>query len=106
MVRDHLGIAGFSIAGPPRIDDPPAAWELYAINLLPRAQGTGLADELLDRSLGDRAAYLWVIGGNARAQAFYRKHGFADDGGRTIDEPSGAPEIRMVRPTVGQRPRQ
>ncbi len=82
------------------------SWELYAINLLPRAQGTGLADELLDRSLGDRAAYLWVIEGNERAQAFYRKHGFADDGGRTVDEPSGAPEIRMVRPTVGQRPRQ
>jgi ribosomal protein S18 acetylase RimI-like enzyme len=101
VARDDLGIAAFSIAGPPRIDDPPADWELYAINLLSRAQGTGLADELLDRSLGDRAAYLWVIEGNERAQAFYRKHGFDDDGGRTIDEPSGAPEIRMVRPTVG-----
>ena len=61
---------------------------------------------LLDRTLGDRAAYLWVIEGNERAQAFYRKRGFVDDGGRTIDEPSGATEIRMVRPTVGQRPRQ
>jgi ribosomal protein S18 acetylase RimI-like enzyme len=100
VARDDLGIAAFSIAGPPRIDDPPAAWELYAINLLPRVQGTGLADELLDRSLGDRAAYLWVIEGNERAQAFYRKHGFADDGGRAIDEPSGAPEIRMVRPVA------
>jgi ribosomal protein S18 acetylase RimI-like enzyme len=105
VARDDLGIAAFSIAGPPRIDDSPADWELYAINLLPRAQGTGVADELLDRSLGDRAAYLWVIEGNERAQAFYRKRGFADDGGRTIDEPSGAPEIRMVRSTVRQRPR-
>ena len=106
VARDQPGIVGFSSAGPPRIDDPPADLELYAINLLARAQGTGLADALLDRTLGDRAAYLWVIEGNERAQAFYRRRGFADDGGRTVDEPSGAMEIRMVRPTAGQRPRQ
>ena len=70
VARDEQGIVGFSTAGPPRIDDPPADFELYAINLLPRAQGTGLADELLDRTLGERAAYLWVIEGNERAQAF------------------------------------
>ena len=40
-VRDDEGIVGFSTAGPPRIDDAPADLELYAINLLPRAQGTG-----------------------------------------------------------------
>ena len=96
-VRDDEGIVGFSTAGPPRIDDAPAELELYAINLLPRAQGTGVADELLDATIGDRAAYLWVIEGNERAIAYYRKHGFTDDGGRDIDKESGATEIRMVR---------
>ena len=40
-VRDDEGIVGFSTAGPPRIDEAPADLELYAINLLARAQGTG-----------------------------------------------------------------
>jgi GNAT superfamily N-acetyltransferase len=96
-VRDDEGIVGFSTAGPPRIDDAPADLELYAINLLRRAHGTGVAGELLDATIGDRAAYLWVIEGNARAMAFYRRRGFVDDGGRDIDKESGAAEIRMVR---------
>ncbi len=103
-VRDDEGIVGFSTAGPPRIDDAPADLELYAINLLPRAHGTGVADDLLEATIGDRAAYLWVIEGNERALAYYRKRGFADDGGRDIDKESGATEIRMTRPTAGQRP--
>ena len=97
VVRDDEGIVGFSTAGPPRIDDAPADLELYAINLLARAHGTGLGGELLDATIGDRAAYLWVIEGNERAIAFYRRRGFADDGGRDIDKESGATEIRMVR---------
>lgn len=99
VVRDDEGIIGFSTAGPPRIDDAPADLELYAINLLPRAHGTGVADDLLEATIGDRAAYLWVIEGNERAISYYRKRGFADDGGRAVDKESGANEIRMVRPT-------
>jgi ribosomal protein S18 acetylase RimI-like enzyme len=97
VARDDEGIVGFTTAGPPRIDDPPVDLELYAINVLPRAHGTGLADALLEATIGERAAYLWVIEGNERAMAYYRKRGFADDGGRDIDQDSGATEIRMVR---------
>jgi ribosomal protein S18 acetylase RimI-like enzyme len=97
VARDEHGIAGFAGAGPPRIDAAPADFELYAINVLARAQGTGLGGELLDAAIGDRAAYLWVIEGNERAIAFYRRRGFIDDGGRDIDSESGAPEIRMFR---------
>ena len=107
VARDADGIAGFTTAGPPRIDDAPADLELYAINVLARAHGTGLAGKLLDATIGERAAYLWVIEGNERAIAFYRRRGFADDGGRDIDKESGATEIRMVRPsgpTSRQRP--
>lgn len=99
VVRDDEGIVGFSTAGPPRLDDAPADLELYAINLLPRAHGTGVADDLLEATIGDRATFLWVIEGNERAISYYRKRGFADDGGRTVDQDSGANEIRMVRPT-------
>jgi ribosomal protein S18 acetylase RimI-like enzyme len=101
VARDELGIAGFTTAGPPRIDDPPADLELYAINLLARVHGTGVADLLLDATLGRRAAYLWVAEGNERAIAYYRKRGFVDDGGRDVDAESGAPEIRMVREARG-----
>jgi CTP:molybdopterin cytidylyltransferase MocA/ribosomal protein S18 acetylase RimI-like enzyme len=97
VARDDSGIAGFATAGPPRVEDAPVDLELYAINLLARAHGTGLADALLDAAIGDRPAYLWVVEGNERAIAFYRRHGFIDDGGRDVDSESGATEIRMVR---------
>ena len=40
-------------------------------------------------------AALWVADPNPRAQAFYRKHGFAADG--TARSEDGVREIRMVR---------
>ena len=41
-------------------------------------RGTGVADLLVQETLGDVPAYLWVLTGNARAQAFYRRLGFVD----------------------------
>ena len=96
-VRDDEGIVGFSTAGPPRIDDAPADLELYAINLLARAQGTGLPSSCSTPPSATGRRTLWVIEGNERAMAFYRRRGFVDDGGRDIDKESGATEIRMVR---------
>jgi ribosomal protein S18 acetylase RimI-like enzyme len=98
VARDDLGIAGFSTAGPPRVEGAPTDLELYAINLLPRTHGTGLADVLLDATIGDHPTHLWLVEGNDRALAYYRKRGFTDDGGRDVDKESGATEIRMVRP--------
>jgi ribosomal protein S18 acetylase RimI-like enzyme len=97
LARDEAGIVGMVSAGPPRDDDPPVPLELYAINILRRAHGTGLADELMARAIGDRAAYLWVLEGNARAIAFYRRHGFSDEGGRKPEPETGVVEIRMAR---------
>ncbi len=51
----------------------------------------------MEQAIGDRAAYLWVLDGNARATAFYRRHGFADDGGRKPEPGTGLTEIRMTR---------
>lgn len=97
IARDELGIVGLAASGPPRDADAPVPLELYAINLLRRARGTGLADELLARAVGDRPAYLWVLDGNARAIAFYRRHGFADEGGRKPEPDTGLVEVRMAR---------
>jgi GNAT superfamily N-acetyltransferase len=97
IARDEEGIAGMVTAGPPRDDDAPVPLELYAINVLQRAHGTGLADELLARAIGDRPAYLWVLDGNDRAVAFYRRHRFTDEGGRKPDTDTGVMELRMSR---------
>jgi GNAT superfamily N-acetyltransferase len=97
LARDEDGIVGMTSAGPPRDDEPPAPLELYAINLLRRAHGRGLADELLAQAIGDRPAYLWVLEGNDRAIAFYRRHRFFDDGGRKAEPATGLAEIRMAR---------
>jgi ribosomal protein S18 acetylase RimI-like enzyme len=100
LARDDHGIVGMATSGPPRDDDPPAPEELYAINVLARAHGTGLADDLMAHALGDRPAYLWVLEGNARALSFYRRHGFRDEGGRKPEPATGVVEIRMARGAV------
>jgi ribosomal protein S18 acetylase RimI-like enzyme len=100
LARDEDGIVGMATSGPARDDDPPVGLELYAINVLRRAHGTGLADDLMSHAVGDRPAYLWVLEGNDRAIAFYRKHGFRDDGVRDRLPDTGTPEVRMSRPPV------
>jgi len=97
LARDEEGIVGLCTSGPARDDDAPVPLELYAINVLRRSHGTGVADDLLQHAIGDRAAYLWVLDGNDRAVAFYRRHGFADEGGRKPEPETGAVEIRMSR---------
>jgi ribosomal protein S18 acetylase RimI-like enzyme len=97
IARDEDGICALTTSGPARDADAPEDWQLYAINVLARAQGTGVADALVDGAIGDRAAYLWVVDGNERAQAFYRRHRFRDDGGRTELAPTGTLEVRMSR---------
>jgi ribosomal protein S18 acetylase RimI-like enzyme len=97
VARDEEGIVGMAASGPPRDDDPPTPLELYAINILRRAHGTGLADDLMAHAVGDRVAYLWVLEGNDRAIAFYRRHGFVDEGGRKPEPDTGGVEIRMAR---------
>jgi ribosomal protein S18 acetylase RimI-like enzyme len=100
LARDPAGVVGIATSGPARDEDAPTDWQLYAINVLARGHGTGVAAALLDAALGDRPAYLWVVEGNDRAVAFYRKHGFADDGVRASLPETGTPEVRMSRASV------
>ncbi len=66
------------------------AVELSKIYVHPAAQGTGVASVLMTATTGaaarlgpDLPVWLGTNGLNARAQAFYRKHGFDVVGGRT-----------------------
>jgi GNAT superfamily N-acetyltransferase len=103
-IHPERGIVAFGAAGPGRDDDEPAAWELYAINVLASEHGSGLADLLMPSLIAGRAAYLWVLEGNRRASTFYARYGFAPDG-RTKTRPEIArPELRMVRRTGTESP--
>lgn len=91
-------VIGFSSPGPARDEDAPTPLELYAIYVRAKYWCSGLGYRLLDVAIGKQAATLWVLDGNERATAFYRRQGFVEDGSR-VDEPYfGVPEIRMVRP--------
>lgn len=88
-------VVGFSSAGPGRDDLP--GLELYACYTRAAEWGIGLGARLLRAVVSDEPAYLWVFEANGRARAFYRKHGFVEDG-TSKDEPRfQRPEIRMVR---------
>jgi ribosomal protein S18 acetylase RimI-like enzyme len=107
VLETDAGIAGFAHSGPARDTDLPAgAGELYALYLHPGLWRRGHGSVLLDAALADRRAdgqaivTLWVLADNARARAFYARHGFADDGGRKLHERSGLTEERWRRRLV------
>ena len=87
-------VVGMGVAGPSR--DGLAERELYALYVDPSCWRTGVGSALLE-GLGE-VSVLWVLEGNARAQAFYERHGFAPDGGSQVLELGGpVTEIRMRR---------
>lgn len=90
-------IIGLAAAGTTRDADAPTAWELYSINVTAEQQGSGVADDLIRITAGDTGTTVWVLTENARAQGFYRRHGFGIEGASRMDEVTGAREIRMVR---------
>lgn len=96
-------VIGFASAGNPISpeDPPPAGTELHMIYLLAEHHGSGAGQAMLDAVVGDRPAFLWVATENPRAQAFYRRNGFALDGLEKPDErvPSFR-ESRMVCPDL------
>ncbi len=95
---DETGaVIGLAAAGATRDPDAPTAWELYSINVVAHQQGSGLADDLIRATAGDRDMTLWVLAENARAQRFYDRHGFRFEGATRTHEVAGAPELRMVR---------
>jgi GNAT superfamily N-acetyltransferase len=88
-------LAGFASVGQPREDDVNVGDELWVLYVRASRWGTGLGHALLTDAIADRPACLWVLRGNDRAAAFYRRHGFAEDGKARSDE--YGTELRMIR---------
>lgn len=88
-------VAGFASFGPPRDDVEPGWGELWAINVHPEFWRQGVGRSLFAEAatglaaLGYRHGYLWVLQGNERAISFYRRMGWAPDGGTKIDDRQG-----------------
>ena len=99
VALDGDRIVGFALAGPARDDDPPRPFQLYAINAVASAHGSGAGQALLDAAVGDVPAYLWAADDNPRAESFYRRDGFAHDGAVERQAFQGAEmvTVRMVR---------
>jgi GNAT superfamily N-acetyltransferase len=76
---------------------PGAVNELNTLYLRADQRGTGLAARLLDASIADGPAGVWIFDGNARAERFYEKHGFQLTGERAIDAETEMPEQRLRR---------
>ncbi|MCC3329736.1 GNAT family N-acetyltransferase [Nocardia abscessus] len=105
--RTHVAIVeddvvGFASAGPPAAADAVTPLELHALYVRSRWHGSGVADDLIRAALDPAApCSLWVFERNARAQAFYRRHGFVLDGTRKLESFTAEVEVRMVRtPTM------
>ena len=99
VAEDAPGIVAWATEGTGRDDDVPVARELEGIYALTRVHGSGVRQQLLDASIGDEPAYLWVLDGNDRAEAFYRRNGFRRDGAEREHLLAGHPRttVRMVR---------
>lgn len=89
-------ISGFARTAPARDDDVAGVGELCALYVDPAAWGTGVGRVLIEAARkqlagqGFRAAVLWVLVGNDRAERFYARDGWEPDGSRRLGEVWGA----------------
>ncbi|MGO4958247.1 N-acetyltransferase family protein [Luteococcus sp. Sow4_B9] len=88
--------------------EPLVEWNLDHLYTRASQHGRGLGQLLLDTALADpagggRAAWLWILRNNPRAEAFYRRNGFSPDGLEVSCGPSwfDRPMFRMWRPPQG-----
>lgn len=84
-------IYGFVTTAPSRDRDLPDYGEIYALYVDPGQWRRGIGVALVSAArahlleLGFRNALLWVLAGNARAEAFYRTDKWIPDGMRRTD---------------------
>src|SRR6201989_3559180 len=89
-------LAGIAMSGPPEDAAAAGARQLYVLYVYAADHGTGTGEALLEAVIDPaEPAALRVADPNPRAQAFYRKHGFAAGGALPFG--GGGREIRMVR---------
>lgn len=82
LVAEREGaVVGFAVGGAARDGDLGYERELWALYVLPAAQGTGQGAALFRafaracEAQGARSMFLWVLTQNARARAFYERMG-------------------------------
>ncbi|GAA4914278.1 hypothetical protein GCM10025777_49490 [Membranihabitans marinus] len=105
IAEDPAGaVVGFSHYGPAHSEEDPCPMELHSIYVLASHHGTGLADQLLEQTLGSGPAFLEMFKDNTRAQRYYLRHGFRVIDGewdvgqwRNDDAARGIKVIRMMR---------
>ncbi len=88
-------------------------WHLVSMWVSPQARGTGVAELLVGAvvdhagAVGAPRVTLWVVVGNARARAFYRRMGFTPTGRRQAYPRDGADpldEEELARPVRSAAP--
>lgn len=90
-VRDGT-VVGWTSFGSGRDEDGAGDGEVYGIYADPAAWSTGVGHALLSAAeqriadAGHARAYLWVLDGNDRADAFYGRHGWEADGATKVEE--------------------
>jgi L-amino acid N-acyltransferase YncA len=89
-------IVGWASASAGRHDDAPRPLELEGIYVRGSEHGLGTGQALLDATVGDRRAYLWVAADNPRAHAFSRRNGFVDEGVRA-EHPLHGHQVAIAR---------
>ena len=89
-------ILGFCHVGPSRDDDADHdTGHLHALYVSPGFARRGIGSALMSAGLaslseaGFTAATLWVLTANARARAFYERHGWETDGASQTEEQEG-----------------
>jgi ribosomal protein S18 acetylase RimI-like enzyme len=89
-------LVGVAMSGPPLDEGAEWARQLYVLYVLASDPGTGAGASLLDAVVDPaQSVALWVADPNPRAQAFYRKQGFAADGATKVE--GGVRHLRMLR---------
>lgn len=99
LVAPPRPIAGVASWGPSHDAPEPSlpALELASLYVAREHWGRGIAAALLQHAVRATPVHLWVFEANARARAFYEKHGFVADGRAKVDEETGVLECRYVR---------
>ncbi|KQR37529.1 GNAT family N-acetyltransferase [Microbacterium sp. Leaf159] len=96
LVAERDGeIVGWASFGSGREEEGAGDGEVYGIYADPAEWSTGVGRALLDAaeqrilSAGHMRAYLWVLDGNERADAFYARRDWEADGASKVEERPG-----------------
>ncbi len=97
-------LVGIAMSGPAS-EDADTPQQLFVLYVYAAFHGSGVGAALLDAVIDPTApASLWVADPNPRAQAFYRKNGFNNDG--TVGIKDDVRSVRMLRANQAANVRQ